>query len=273
MYTLVFPTIDPVLVHIGPLSVRWYGLMYVLGFCASYYLVLFQIKRTQFKELEKNFENLNLVLILSLIIGARLGYVLFYNPLYYLQHPLEIPATWSGGMSFHGACLFLLISGVIFCRIQKLDFWKSADIYTVTVPIGLGLGRLGNFINGELFGRISDVPWAMVFPTGGKSARHPSQLYEFLLEGVLLFLILWLLRNKPWQKENRNWPHGSLLALFLILYGLFRIFVELFREPDLHIGYFMGFITMGQVLSGLMVMAGGIIWKIRRKTLLGPVRK
>lgn len=264
MYSLIFPTIDPVLIHIGPLQIRWYGLMYVLGFCASYYLVLFQIKQTQFKELEKNFENLNLVLILSLIIGARLGYVLFYNPLYYLQHPLEIPATWSGGMSFHGGCILLIISGMLFCRRKKIDFWKTVDIYIVTTPIGLGLGRLGNFINGELFGRQSDVPWAMVFPGGGNMARHPSQLYEMLLEGVLLFLIVWPLRKKPWQTDNRNWPHGSLLALFLILYGMFRIFVELFREPDQHIGYFMGFFTMGQILSSLMIIAGGIIWTIRR---------
>jgi len=265
MISLIFPTIDPVLVHIGPLQIRWYGLMYVLGFCASYYLVLLQIKQTGFKELENNFENLNLLLIISLIIGGRLGYVLFYNPLYYLNHPLEIPATWSGGMSFHGACILLLISGVLFCRIKKLDFWKSVDIYAVTVPIGLGLGRVGNFINGELFGRPSDVPWAMIFPGGGNMTRHPSQLYEFLLEGVLLFCILWLLRKKPWNKENHNWPHGSLLALFLILYGLFRMFVEIFREPDQHIGYFMGFVTMGQILSGLMVITGIIIWTIRLK--------
>ncbi len=266
MFTLIFPTIDPVLVHLGPLKIRWYGLMYVLGFCASYYLVLFQIKRTQFDELRKNFENLNMILILSLIIGGRLGYVLFYNPLYYLNNPLEIPATWAGGMSFHGGCILLFLSGIIFCHIQKLNFWKAADIYIVTIPIGLGLGRLGNFINGELFGRQSDVPWAMVFPGGGSIARHPSQLYELLLEGVLLFLILWPLRMKPWHKNNKSWPHGSLFALFLILYGLFRIVVEFFREPDQHIGYYMQYFTMGQILSSLMVLTGIIIWTIRKKS-------
>ncbi len=266
MLALTFPTIDPTLVQIGPLQVRWYGLMYVLGFCASYYLALYQIKQNRFNELEKNFENLNILLILSLIIGARLGYVLFYNPLYYLQNPLEIPATWSGGMSFHGGCILLIITGILFCHFKRLDFWKTVDIYIVTTPIGLGLGRLGNFINGELFGRPSDVPWAMVFPHGGNITRHPSQLYEMLLEGVLLFLILWPLRKKPWQKSNRNWPHGSMLALLLILYGSFRIFVEFFREPDAHLGYYFGLFTMGQILSSLMIIAGILIWIIRRKS-------
>lgn len=265
MYTLLFPSIDPVLIGIGPLQVRWYGLMYVLGFCATYLLVLFQIKRLQFKELEQNFENLNMILILSLIIGARLGYVLFYNPIYYLKHPLQIPATWAGGMSFHGGCIMLILSGIIFCHIKKINFWKTVDIYIVTTPIGLGFGRLGNFINGELFGRQSDVPWAMVFPTGGNITRHPSQLYELLLEGVLLFTILWPLRHKPWQQDSQHWPHGSLLALFLVLYGMFRIFVELFREPDQQIGYFWGLITMGQILSSLMILAGIIIWTARKR--------
>jgi len=264
MYSLVFPHIDPVLLHLGPLQVRWYGLMYVLGFCASYYLVLQQIKTTRFTALEKHFENLNLTLIICLILGGRLGYVLFYNPVYYFHHPLEIPATWSGGMSFHGACLGLLIGGALFCRRTGLDFWKGVDIYAVTVPIGLGLGRLGNFINGELFGRVSDVPWAMVFPYGGPQSRHPSQLYEMALEGILLFTVLWLLRHKPWRSESRNWPHGSLLSLFLILYGVFRIGVEQFRQPDQQIGFFLGFLTMGQILSSLMILSGCVLWMIRR---------
>jgi len=261
---IAFPDIDPVIFGLGPFQVRRYGLMYVLGFTASYFLVRKQIREFSYKALEPCFENLNLVLILSVVVGGRLGYVLFYNFSYYLQHPLEIPATWTGGMSFHGAVIGCLTGGYIYTRKNRLSFWKCADIYVATMPIGLGLGRLGNFINGELFGRQSDVPWAMVFPGGGNMARHPSQLYEMLLEGVLLFLIVWPLRKKPWQTDNRNWPHGSLLALFLILYGMFRIFVELFREPDQHIGYFMGFFTMGQILSSLMIIAGGIIWTIRR---------
>ncbi len=256
---MTFPNIDPVIFGIGPLQVRWYGLMYVLGFAASYFLVLKQIRDFSYKALEPRFENLNLVLILSVVVGGRLGYVLFYNFSYYMQHPLEIPATWTGGMSFHGACLGCLLGGYFYTRKCKLDFWTCADLYVVTIPIGLALGRLGNFINGELFGRASTVPWAMVFPGGGPQTRHPSQLYEMLLEGVLLFTLLWALKKQPW-KEKRNWPHGSMLSLFLIGYGFLRIFVELFREPDQHIGFIAGFLTRGQLLSGVMVLGGTILW-------------
>jgi phosphatidylglycerol---prolipoprotein diacylglyceryl transferase len=260
---MTFPNIDPVIFGIGPLQVRWYGLMYVLGFTASYFLVLKQIRDFSYKPLEPCFENLNLVLILSVVIGGRLGYVLFYNFSYYMQHPLEIPATWTGGMSFHGACLGVLLGGWLYTRKKKLNFWKCADIYVVTIPVGLGLGRLGNFINGELFGRTSTVPWAMVFPGGGPQPRHPSQLYEMALEGLLLFTILWIFKGRPW-KGNKNWPHGTMLSLFLIGYGCFRIFVELFREPDQHIGFVLGSITRGQLLSGLMVLGGIILWKARQ---------
>ena len=262
MTALIFPEIDPIIFSLGPLHVRWYGLMYVLGFLASYYLVRSQIREYKYHQLANHFENLNLVLILGVVVGGRLGYVFFYNFSYYLAHPLEIPATWSGGMSFHGACLTLLLAGWIFCRKNKLDYWKAADIYIATLPIGLGLGRIGNFINGELYGRTSDLPWAMVFPGGGPFPRHPSQLYESFLEGFLLFVILWSVRKKPWHK-NQYWPHGSILALFLIGYGCFRIVVENFREPDQQVGYIFGLFTMGQFLSACMVVCGLLVWKIR----------
>ena len=262
MAAFVFPEIDPVIFHIGPLAVRWYGLMYVLGFLASYYLVRRQIREFSYHRLDDHFENLNMVVILAVILGGRLGYVLFYNLSYYLAHPLQIPATWSGGMSFHGGCIGALLAGWLYCRWKGLDFWKTADIYTATMPIGLGLGRIGNFINGELYGRVTDVPWAMVFPGGGPLPRHPSQLYESLLEGLLLFTILWTLRRKPWQ-DKRLWPHGSIFALFLSGYGCVRIIVEGFREPDQQIGYLLSFITMGQVLSSAMVIGGLVIWKFR----------
>ncbi len=261
---MTFPDIDPVIFGFGPLQVRWYGLMYVLGFTASYFLVLKQIRDFSYKALEPCFENLNLVLILSVVVGGRLGYVLFYNLPYYLQHPLEIPATWTGGMSFHGACIGCIVGGYLYTRKNKLNFWKCADLYVATIPVGLGLGRLGNFINGELFGRVTSVPWGMVFPGGGPRPRHPSQLYEMLLEGALLFTVLWLSRKKPWQKEKR-WPHGSILCLFLIGYGLIRIFVELFREPDRQLGFMFGFLTRGQLLSGLMVLGGILLWKLRQR--------
>ncbi|KPK34416.1 MAG: prolipoprotein diacylglyceryl transferase [Nitrospira bacterium SG8_35_1] len=260
---MTFPQIDPVLFSIGPLQVRWYGLMYVLGFAASLLLVKHQIKKFGFKELDVHFENLNLVLIISLVLGGRLGYVLFYNLPYYLGHPTEILATWQGGMSFHGGMLGLVIGGVIFCRKKRLDFWRAADFYTVTIPIGLGLGRIGNFINGELYGRVTDVPWGMVFPGGGPLPRHPSQLYEAFLEGGVLFLVLWFLKDR--QAPPSSWTPGSMVALFLVLYGVLRIFVEFFREPDAHLGFVAVGMTMGQLLSSLMIVAGIVIFLIRKK--------
>ena len=260
---MTYPQIDPVIFAIGPLQVRWYGLMYVLGFAATLILVKHQIKKFGFRELDLHFENLNLVLIISLVLGGRLGYVLFYNFPYYLRHPGEIIATWQGGMSFHGGMLGLIIGCVLFCWKKKLDFWRTADIYVVTIPIGLGLGRIGNFINGELYGRVTDVPWGMVFPGGGPLPRHPSQLYEAFLEGFVLFVILWFLKEK--QKPPASWPSGSMMALCMILYGIFRIFVEFFREPDAQLGFIAMGMTMGQLLSSLMIGAGVILLLVRRK--------
>lgn len=259
---LIFPNIDPVIFRIGPLQVRWYGLMYVLGFTAVYLLVKYQIKKFNLKSLAAHFENLNFVLITSLVLGARLGYVFIYNFSYYMKHPLEILATWQGGMSFHGALIGILCGSYIFCRMNSLNFLQTADIYVVTVPIGLGLGRFGNFINGELFGRATDVPWGMVFPAGGPVLRHPSQLYQCLLEGILLFIILWTLKNKYWQHQ---WPSGTMLSFFLIFYGIFRWISEFFREPDAQIGFLVASLTMGQLLSSLMIMAGVILLLFKRK--------
>lgn len=258
---LSYPHIDPVLLHLGPLQVRWYGLMYILGFAASYLLVKFQLKERSFPELHKNFENLNIVLIISLILGGRLGYVLFYNLAYYLEHPWEIPATWTGGMAFHGAAIGLFLGGLWFCRKKKIDFFRAADIYMVTIPIGLGLGRVGNFINGELFGRPSELPWSMVFPGGGPVPRHPSQLYEAFFEGLVVFVLLWSLRNKPYE-DHRLWPHGSLVALFFIAYGVLRFLIEYTREPDPQIGL-VGPFSMGQILCTLMILAGLLLWYFR----------
>jgi phosphatidylglycerol:prolipoprotein diacylglycerol transferase len=260
---MTYPHIDPVIFKVGPLQVRWYGLMYVLGFAATLLLVKYQIKKFSFKELDVHFENLNLVLIISLVLGGRLGYVLFYNLPYYFANPLEILATWQGGMSFHGGMLGLVLGGVIFCRRKGLDFWRVADLYTVTIPIGLGLGRIGNFINGELYGRVTDVAWGMVFPGGGPLARHPSQLYEAFLEGVVLFSVLWILKEK--QNPPSSWPSGSMVAVFLIFYGIFRVGVEFFREPDAHLGFIAAGMTMGQVLSSLMIVAGIVLFLIRKK--------
>jgi phosphatidylglycerol---prolipoprotein diacylglyceryl transferase len=244
--------IDPILIELGPLRLSWYGLMYVLGFFASYLLVRYQMKKKDFGITRLEVENLYFYLILGLVIGARLGYVLFYDLKMYLSDPLEIFAIWHGGMSFHGGLIGVLIVGILFAWKNRKSFWKIADLIIVTVPIGLGLGRIGNFINGELYGRVTRVPWGMIFPRGGPLPRHPSQLYESALEGGVLFLILWFLKN-------RNLPSGGLLALFLSLYGLFRFFVEFFREPDSQLGYILGPFTMGQVLCGFMVIGGVLL--------------
>lgn len=241
---------NPIMIDLGLIRVSWYGMMYVLGFIASYLLVRYQMKRKDFSVSREEIENLYFYLILGLMVGARLGYVLFYDLTMYLQDPLEIFAVWKGGMSFHGGLIGVLLVGILFSWRNRKSFWMIADLIIVTAPIGVGLGRIGNFINGELYGRVTDVPWGMVFPRGGPQPRHPSQLYESALEGGLLFLILWILKDK-------KLPTGSLLAVFLLLYGLFRFFVEFYREPDAHIGFIIGPFTLGQVFSAIMI-AGGI---------------
>lgn len=179
----------------------------------------------------------------------RIGYVIFYNPGYYISYPLEIFSLWEGGLSFHGGLIGAIIGGVIFTKRTRLDFGMLSDLVIVTAPIGLGMGRLGNFINGELYGRITDVPWGMVFPSAGDLQRHPSQIYEFLLEGVVLFIILWILKEKSFKS-------GTLTSLFLIFYGVFRFVAEFFREPDAQIGFIIGWLTMGQILSIFIFLIG-----------------
>ncbi len=256
---LPFPNIDPVLISIGPLQIRWYGLMYIMGFLFSYLLVQFQLARQKPPLLSKEqLLDLYFYLILGLILGARLGYCLFYNLKVYLQHPLEILAVWHGGMSFHGGLLGVLAASWLYCRKNKISLLNLGDLLLVTAPIGLGLGRLANFINGELYGRITTVPWGMVFPQGGPLPRHPSQLYEALLEGGVLFSILWV------KKNHKAFP-GEIIAYFLILYGLFRTFIEFFREPDVQVGYFFGLVTMGQILSILIILFGAFL-VFRRRT-------
>jgi phosphatidylglycerol:prolipoprotein diacylglycerol transferase len=232
--------------------------MYVLGFFASYLLVLYQMKKKDFGVSKLEVENLFFYLILGLIIGARLGYVFFYDLKLYLKDPLEIFAIWHGGMSFHGGLIGVLIVGILFSWKNKKSFWKIADLFIVTAPIGLGLGRIGNFINGELYGRVTRVPWGMIFKNGGSLPRHPSQLYESGLEGGVLFLILWFLKDK-------KLPDGGLLAAFLSVYGLFRFFVELFREPDPQLGFILGPFTMGQTLSSFMIVGGIVLFLILKR--------
>jgi phosphatidylglycerol:prolipoprotein diacylglycerol transferase len=227
--------------------------MYVFGFLASYLLVRYQMKRKDFGITKVEAENLYFYLIVGLIVGARLGYVLFYDLEMYLTNPLEIIYINHGGMSFHGGLIGVLVVGILFSWRNKKSFWKIADLIIVTVPLGLGLGRIGNFINGELYGRVTQVPWGIIFPNGGPLPRHPSQLYESALEGGVLFIILWLMKD-------RKHPPGGLLAIFLFLYGVFRFLIEFFREPDSQLGFVIGHFTMGQILSSFMIVLGILLF-------------
>jgi phosphatidylglycerol:prolipoprotein diacylglycerol transferase len=253
---LPFPNISPTLFKIGPFQIRWYGLMYLFGFLASYLLIRIQPRARRLGLQGALLQDLILFLALGLIVGARIGYIFFYqfsNLGEYLKNPLEIIAIWHGGMSFHGGLIGCIVTGVLFCRWRNLPVWEVADTVIVTVPVGLLLGRIGNFINGELYGRPSSVPWAMVFPGGGPMPRHPSQLYEAALEGLFLFLVLWVLKNFRFRP-------GAMVCLFLGGYGILRFFVEFFREPDPQIGLFWGVLSMGQLLCLAMIIAAFILW-------------
>jgi len=260
-----YPNIDPDLISLGPIHfpwftlgpihVRWYGVMYVLGFLSSYYLIQKQKRSREMGLVGTAAQDYIFYLAVGLIVGARLGYLLFYqyhDYLLYLEHPLEIFATWHGGMSFHGGLVGVVIAGWLFCRRRKLPLAAVADSTAVTVPIGLGLGRIGNFINGELPGRPTDVAWGMVFPNAGALPRHPSQLYEAALEGLVLFILLWLLRQRAFKD-------GMMFAFLMFFYGIFRFCLEFFREPDPQLGYILGFLTMGQILCLAMVLAACIL--------------
>jgi phosphatidylglycerol:prolipoprotein diacylglycerol transferase len=253
-----YPHVDPEIVRIGPIAVRWYGMMYLVGFTASYVLVRYQVKK-QGLALSRDFiESLYAWLFLGLVIGARVGYVIFYDFLSYVSRPLEIFAVWHGGMSFHGGFIGSVLAGLWCSKRFKVDPWQVADLVIVTAPIGLGCGRLGNFINGELFGRVTNVPWGMIFPAGGPLPRHPSQLYEFLLEGVVLFTIMWIMKDRVRRT-------GKLTALFVMLYGVFRFAAEFFREPDPQLGFIVGSFTMGQLLSAAMIFAGAALLYLKRE--------
>ncbi|MCG6879298.1 MAG: prolipoprotein diacylglyceryl transferase [Deltaproteobacteria bacterium] len=251
-----FPNIDPNIVELGPFKLRWYGLMYVLGFVSAYFLIGVQEGARRLGLQGKMLQDLIFYMALGLVAGARLGYIFFYqfaNLGYYATHPLEIIAVWHGGMSFHGGLIGAVLAAILFCRIHKLPFLQVADAVIVTVPVGLFFGRMGNFINGELYGRPTSVPWAMVFPASPGVPRHPSQLYEAGLEGVVLFIILWMLKDRI-EKP------GAMVAIFLGGYGVMRFIIEFFREPDAQIGLFMGLFSMGQFLCMAMIVASVILF-------------
>ncbi|MFY8272948.1 prolipoprotein diacylglyceryl transferase [Pseudoalteromonas sp. SSDWG2] len=246
---LEFPQIDPVIFEVGPLAVRWYGLMYLIGFACAMWLANRQAAKPGSTWTKDQVSDLLFYGMLGVILGGRIGYVLFYQFDYFLENPLYLFRIDQGGMSFHGGTLGVITAVAWFAKSRGKTFLEVGDFVAPLVPLGLLAGRIGNFINGELWGRTTDVSWGIVFPTGGPEPRHPSQLYEAFFEGLVLFLILqWFIRKPR--------PAGSVGGVFLLGYGVFRFAIEYFREPDAHLGLFGGFISMGQILSLPMVIVG-----------------
>jgi len=261
--------INPVAFTIGPISVHWYGVMYAVAFSIVYFLVLYRIKTEKINYSKETIDDFMCLGIIAILLGGRLGYILFYNLGYFIEHPLNIisPLDYARGfhyvgffgMSYHGALLGFLFALIMFCRRRKIDLWRFSDLFIPAIPLGYTFGRLGNFINGELYGRITTVPWGMYFPLDPtQHLRHPSQLYEAFFEGVFLFFLLWNIRKMaPYN--------GFLCGLYLIGYGLARFFIEFFREPDPQLGFVLGPFTLGQIFCALMVISGFLILGNKKK--------
>lgn len=261
-----FPNFDPVAIAIGPLQIRWYALGYLAGFLLGWAYARYLVKKDEPRGLRPNREDIDDYLpfaVLGVILGGRLGYVLFYQPAYYLSNPLEILQVWNGGMSFHGGVTGVIVSILAYAIAKGIPVFRLGDIFAVCCTFGLFFGRIANFINGELYGRVTDVPWGVVFPGGGELPRHPSQLYEAVLEGILLFVVLSMMIHR---ESIRSRP-GIVAGVFLIGYALCRIFVEMFREPDWYLGFIAGSMTMGQILCVPMLIAGAafIAYALRKQ--------
>lgn len=251
--------LDPVIFDLGPLQVRWYGLMYVIGFIIAGQLFNRLSKQGFLQFTKKDIDNFITTMMIGMFLGARLVYVFVYNWDYYSQNLSELLAVWKGGLSFHGAIIGFVITMIIWAKKKNLSFFQISDSLALAGTPGMCLGRIGNFINGELYGRTADVPWAMIFPGGGPYPRHPSQLYEAFFEGLILFCVLWAVK----QKVNR---YGIISTLFLVGYGVARYFIEFFREADSQLGYYFGgTTTMGQILCLLMIGAGLFVFYMSSK--------
>lgn len=261
---ITLPAINPVAFKIGSLSIHWYGIMYLLGFLASWFFGIKRSRRIKGLWKSENISDLIFYGMVGVLLGGRLGYVLFYNLPFYLNHPLDAFKVWDGGMAFHGAVIGVIIAFILYARKTGKNLFQVGDLILPTVPIGIGLGRIGNFINGELWGTPSSLPWSMIFPNDpSKFPRHPSELYEFILEGVLLFTILWI-----YSAKER--PRMAVSGMFLALYGIFRFIVEFVRLPDAQLGYLaFNWLTMGQILSLPMILCGVffIYWGYARHSL------
>ena len=253
-----YPEIDPIAIQIGPVAIHWYGLMYLLSFFLVYLLGNYRAKQPGSGWNKEQVSDLVFFSALGVVLGGRLGYALFYNFASYADNPLNILKVWEGGMSFHGGLVGVTVAMLLFARSRGKPFLQVADFAVVLTPVGLFLGRIANFINQELWGRVTDVPWGMVFPLAGTQPRHPSMLYEALLEGIVLFAILW------WFSSNKR-PAGKVAGLFLCVYGAFRFLVEFVREPDAHIGFLAGdWLTTGHLLCLPMMVIG--LWLLFKRS-------
>ncbi len=259
---LIHPQINPVALQLGPVAIHWYGLTYLAAFALFMFLGIRRLKHQPFAAIQgpgawsrKDVEDILFLGVMGVVLGGRIGYCLFYKPGYYLSHPLEIFYVWQGGMSFHGGILGVIVAEIWFAATRKRPLLQVADFVAPCVPTGLMMGRIGNFINGELWGRVADpsLPWGMVFRGAGDAPRHPSQIYQILMEGLLLFILLWLYA----QKERKP---GQVSAVFLVLYGIFRFIAEYFREPDAHLGLLSMGLSMGQWLCVPMIVGGAGLW-------------
>ena len=261
--------IEPDLISIAGFQLKYYGLMYIIAFGLTFYLLNYRIQKKEFSIKKEQLENYFFYIIIFVLIGGRIGYVLFYNFSYFIDNPLEIFLPFSfrdgfeftgiAGMSYHGALFAAAAGTYLFAKKNSTDFFRFSDFVVSAAPLGYTFGRLGNFINGELYGRVTDMPFGMYFPMAGDELlRHPSQLYEAFFEGIFIFLVLWAIRNK-------NFPRGYFLSLYLILYGTVRFFIEFLREPDEHIGFFMSWMTIGQILCLIMISSGIVIMFYQKK--------
>ena len=262
MVGLSFPDISPIMFSIGPLAIRWYSMAYLVGIVAGWMLVNRNVRINKLGLEKTQIEDLMFYITLGIILGGRLGYAIFYGGAEMWLKPWRLLEIWKGGMSFHGGVVGVIAAVWLFSRKIKYSFLALTDLAVLYAPIGIFLGRLANFVNDELWGRVTTVPWAVRFPAGGYLPRHPSQLYEGLLEGVLMFVVL----NLLWQLPKIRRIHGVVSALFIILYGCFRIILEQFREPDAQLGFFFGGVTMGQMLSIPLMVGGlaGLVWCFRK---------
>ncbi len=269
---MAYPSISPEILSIGPISLRWYGMMYVVGYIIGYFLVKRQILKGILKVPLQAGENLMTFMIVGMILGARIVYALAYNWNYYSENLLEIFAVWKGGLSFHGAALGMIVVSAIFARKHKIHFYSVTDVLAFASTPGLFFGRMGNFINAELYGRVSDVSWAMIFPTDPlKLPRHPSQLYQGFTEGIILFVVLYL--QQSYMLKKGIYRTGITGATYLIGYGLLRFLVEFTREPDAQLGFVVGAFSMGQVFCFVMIVSGVFVMNhvLKTQSVWAPV--